>query len=299
MLINENALDLVYKGFQAKYRDSYDKAPTFADKIAMTMQSAGRDETYSWFGNLPTLREWIGPRVVQNISASTFTILNRKFENTIGVAREDIADDWLGVFAPMFAEMGLLAKQHKDELVFSLLAAGFTTNGYDGTPFFGTTHPVLDRDGVTIVTVSNSGGGAGTGWYLMDTTRAVRPIVWQEREGYEFQTQDRSSDEMVFNNDIYLYGVRARVNAGFGLWQLAYGSRQTLNVANYAAARAAMRAFRADGGRPLGVIPTVLVVPPALEAAGLEILNSEYATGGASNPWARTAELIVAPYLLP
>jgi phage major head subunit gpT-like protein len=50
--------------------------------------------------------------------------------------------------------------------------------------------------------------------------------------------------------DRYLYGIRARVNAGYGLWQLAYGSKQTLNAASYAAARATMMAFTADGGLP-------------------------------------------------
>ncbi len=85
--------------------------------------------------------------------------------------------------------------------------------------------------------------------------------------------------------------------AGFGLWQLAYGSRQALTSANYAAARAAMMAFTADGGRKLGVTPTVLVVPPSLEEAGLNLLNTEFGAAGASNPWKATAKLIVTPYL--
>lgn len=58
-----------------------------------------------------------------------------------------------------------------------------------------------------------------------------------------------------------------------------------------------MMGFRADGGRNLGVTPTVLVVPPSLAAAALELVNTEYGTGGASNPWKGTAKLIVSPYL--
>jgi len=75
----------------------------------------------------------------------------------------------------------------------------------------------------------------------------------------------RPDNEHVFKNDEYLYGVRARVNAGYGLWQLAFGSKADLTAANYAAARAAMMDFRADGERVLGVRPTTLVVPPSLE----------------------------------
>ena len=107
----------------------------------------------------------------------------------------------------------------------------------------------------------------------------------------------RQGSEYVFSTDRYLYGIRARVNAGFGLWQLAYGSKQTLNAANYAAARAAMMTLTADGGRKLGVSPTILLVPPSLEEAGLNLVNTEFGAAGASNPWKGTAQLIVTPYL--
>lgn len=297
MLLNDESLDLVFKGFQAKYRDSFDKAPSHWDKVAMKMPSVGRDETYGWIGSFPNLREWIGPRHVMNLSASSFTIRNRKFEATVEVQRDDISDDRLGIFAPMFAEMGVTAKQHPDELIFGLLAAGFSSPCYDGQNFFDTDHPVVDKDGNT-VSVANTDGGSGTPWMLLDTSRAVRPVIWQERDPYEFQTlNDANASSYVFKNDSYLYGIRARVNAGFGFWHMAWGSKQTLDAASYKAARAAMMDFRADGGRPLGVKPTVLVVPPSLEGDALEILNTEYGTGGASNVWKGTAELIVTPYL--
>lgn len=75
------------------------------------------------------------------------------------------------------------------------------------------------------------------------------------------------------------------MNAGFGLWQLAFGSKAALTAENYAAARAAMMDFRADGGDVLGISPNLLIVPPALEAAALHLLNTETRDGGESNPW--------------
>lgn len=131
----------------------------------------------------------------------------------------------------------------------------------------------------------------------MDTSRAVRPIIWQEREKYELQQITKNEDEYVFRNDKFHYGVRARINAGFGLWQLAYGSKATLDEDNYAAASAAMMGFTADENGKLGVTPNVVVVPPALESAALHLLNTEIKEGGGSNPWKGTAELIVTPYL--
>ncbi|MFN4172148.1 MAG: Mu-like prophage major head subunit gpT family protein [Pseudorhodobacter sp.] len=296
MIINGETLDLVFKGFKATYTDAYLQAPAHADKIAMTVPSASRDETYGWLGQFPNLREWVGPRHVKNLEAHGFTIRNRKFESTIEVNRDDIADDKIGVFKPAFSEMGQAAKRHPEELIFGLLAAGFAVNGYDGQPFFDTDHPVKDENEV-VQTVSNMQAGSGPAWFLMDTSRGVRPIIWQEREKYEFTQITRPDDQHVFMHDKYLYGIRARVNAGFGLWQLAFGSKAALTEENYSAARAAMMAFTADGGRKLGVTPTVLVVPPTLESAALHLLNTETKDGGGSNPWKGTAELIVTPYL--
>jgi phage major head subunit gpT-like protein len=259
----------------------------------MTVASTSRDETYGWLRMFPNMREWIGPRHVKSLEAHGFTIRNKLFESTVQVGRADIADDRIGVFKPALTEMGQTAKRHPDEMIFSLLASGFEATGYDGQPFFDTDHPVKDADG-GVVTVSNMQAGSGAPWFLLSTTRGVRPLIWQEREPYTFQHMTRDEDEHVFKTDTYLYGIRARVNAGFGLWQLAFGSKSTLDHTNYAAARAAMMGFTADGGRKLGIMPDVLVVPPSLESAAL---NNEFNDGGGSNPWKGTAKLIVSPYL--
>lgn len=296
MLINEQSLDLVFKGFKATYTDAYLQAPTHKDKVAMTVSSSGRDETYSWLGQFPQLREWIGPRHVHSLKAHSFTIINRTFESTVAVKRNDISDDRLGVFKPAFSEMGYLARNHPEELIFGLLAAGFETACFDGQNFFDADHPQTGKDGNEI-SVSNFQDGSGPAWFLLDTSRAVKPLIWQERETYEFQTVVSPNDAHVFKNDEYLYGVRARVNAGFGLWQLGYGSKATLDQASYAAARAAMMDYRSENGRILGINPTTLVVPPALEDAALRIVNAANGAGGESNPWKGTAELIVTPFV--
>ena len=296
MLIDSPALDLVFKGFKAVYTDAYLAAPTHKDKIAMTVPSSGRDETYGWLGQFPQLREWVGPRHVHSLKAHKFTILNRKFESTVAIQRDDISDDKLGVFKPAFSEMGHLARNHPEELVFGRLASGFTTPCFDGQNYFDTDHLQLDATGQEI-SVSNYQVGAEPAWYLLDTSRGVKPLVWQEREAYDFTSITRSDDPYVFMNDEYLYGVRARVNAGFGLWQLAYASKATLDQSSYAAARAAMMNFRAENGRVLGINPTTLVVPPDLEDSALRVLNTEYGSGGASNPWKGTADLVVTPFV--
>ena len=295
MLINAESLDLTYKGFQTIFNDERQKAPSHFEKVAMTISSGSSDETYGWISNIPGMREWVGQRQIKNLAASKYTLVNKLFESTVSVKRASIEDDKLGVYKPAFAEMGSLAKRHPDTMIFDLLKNGFTTTCFDGPFFFDTDHPVIDADGNTTA-VPNTDGGAGAAWFLLDTSRALRPMIWQERLPYEFTQLSALENPHVFMNDEYIYGVRARVNAGFGLWQLAWGSKQDLTPASYAAARAAMQSMKGDGGAVLGVSPNVLVVPPLLEEKGRKLLKAATGDTGASNPWFDSAELIVTPY---
>jgi phage major head subunit gpT-like protein len=87
------------------------------------------------------------------------------------------------------------------------------------------------------------------------------------------------------------------VNVGYGLWQLAYGSKQALTPANYASARSAMMSFKGDNGKPLGIRPSLLVVPPSLDGDGRAILLSERDAAGATNQWRNTAQLLTTSWL--
>jgi phage major head subunit gpT-like protein len=75
------------------------------------------------------------------------------------------------------------------------------------------------------------------------------------------------------------------------------GSKADLTADNYEKARLAMQTFKRDGGDPLGLTPTHLIVSPANEAAARKILAREFIDGGDSNPNYHTAELVVVSHL--
>ncbi len=60
-------------------------------------------------------------------------------------------------------------------------------------------------------------------WFLLDTSRAVRAVILQERRDVpvEFAALDRPTNESVFMRDLVFYGIRARYGVGYGLWQTA------------------------------------------------------------------------------
>ncbi len=296
MQLNTATLDALRVGFSASFRGALGQAESDYTKVATVVPSSTKENRYGWLGKMPNMREWIGPRAVMSIAEHDYTIRNKSFEMTIGVDRDDIEDDNLGQYGALFAEMGQSVGAYPDMMVFEALKNGFTTECYDGQNFFDSDHPVLDEDGNT-VSVSNTGGGSGTPWFLLAAGRAIRPIIFQQRKAPEFVSKDKPDDDNVFDRKEFLYGTDARWNVGYGFWQMAYGSRQSLDATAYAAARAAMRGMKGDHGRPLGLKPNLLVVPPSLEETALEILNAERNAAGATNVWRGTAELLVSDWL--
>ena len=296
MLVNAATLDSLRVGYNTLFQGGLSQASTAYLRIATVVAASQKEQKYGWLGKIPNVREWIGPRAIQNLMQHDYAIKEKALELTLAVDRDDIETDNLGIYGPLFTEMGMATGAQWDMMAFAQLKAGFTTNCYDGQFFFDTDHPVLDENG-NPTTVSNTGGGAGTPWFLLDVSRAIKPILLQKRKDFQFTALDKLDDQNVFMNKEFIYGSDARANTGYGFWQMAYGSQQTLNAAAYATARAAMMGMKGDYGRPLGIMPNLLVVPPSLESAGRQLLNSEYASGGATNEWKDTAELLVVPWL--
>ncbi|PZU25002.1 MAG: hypothetical protein DI589_02070 [Shinella sp.] len=259
MNIDDKNLEMVYKAFRTVYSEALDGTESHRDTLAMTVTSNATEEQYGWFGQFPALREWVGDRQIKKLTSHGFAIRNKKFESTVSVQRDDISDDKVGLYKPMFQEMGRVTKQHPDKMIFELLNNGFATECYDGQNFFDADHPHFGSDMVPS-SMSNMQDGSGEPWFLLDLSRAVKPIIWQEREQYAFQTLDNPNNTNVFMSDEYFYGIRARVNCGFGLWQLAFGSKAELNSANLRAAYNAMAEFAGDKGHKLGIAPTHIVV---------------------------------------
>lgn len=60
-------------------------------------------------------------------------------------------------------------------------------------------------------------------WYLLNTNGTILPFVLQEREFIPFEALEQGTDRNFFNKKNY-YGTYWRGNAGYGLYQKAYGA---------------------------------------------------------------------------
>jgi phage major head subunit gpT-like protein len=317
MEITTANLTALFTGFDVIFQRGFEKPPSYYEKIATVVRSASRQTTYPWLGRTTQFREWLGARVIQALEAHSYTIVNKDFEDTISISRNDIEDDNYGVYEPVIEQLGWDTKVHPDSLLFSMIKNAVTTPssvvGFDGQPFFSTAHPVgpLGAAGDARDSVASNVNTSGTGpyWFLLDASRAVRPFIFQLRREYAMTRMNTLTDEAVFTRREFRFGVDGRANTGVGLWQLAYASNTDLSVpSNYGSARAAMRSIKTDAGLPFGALTSpndvYLVVPPALEEVASQLLHSDFmvGTGGSSsvttsNIWKSTATLIVSEYL--
>lgn len=296
LTLNPANLALMKQGFNAAFKGAFGSATPMWDKVAMKVPSTTGEEVYGWLGANTKFREWLGERVFQNLKTHGYSIKNKTFENTVSVPREAIEDDQYGIYTPLMAQMGQDAATHPDELLFGLIALGVSTLCYDGQYFFDTDHPVgLSGQEVSVSNYTSAGGN--NPWYLLDTSKVLKPFIMQMRRDYAFIAKTNLADENVFNKNEFVFGADARLNVGFGLWQQAYASRATLDAAGYGAARQAMMSFKADNGKPLGIMPNLLLVGPTNEKAALDVVQAERLANGADNVYRNTAKVVTCPWL--
>ena len=296
MIINRQNLALLATAYNAAFQGAYTNWQARAQYTSICMMSTSitASETYPWLGKLASMREWLGDRAAQNLHEHSYEIRNRDYELTVSVDRNAIEDDQYGVYSGQFAAMGEAAAAHPDELVWDLLRRGHEVECFDGQPFFDAAHPVRGGEAV-----ANRYGNAAPRWYVMDLSRSMqRPMIWQTRKpGDMIVRMDRPDDENVFSRKEILYGIDCRDNAGFGLWQLAAGSSEDLTEENFTKVYQAMESMRGDEGRPLGIMPTHLVVPPALRAEATKLMTNELGSNGETNTVKGWAEPMVVPWL--
>ena len=74
MIVNQQALRGIYTSFKVIFQKAFEQNETLWQRIATLVPSETGEENYKWLGKIPHMREWIGDRQIQNLSASDYTI---------------------------------------------------------------------------------------------------------------------------------------------------------------------------------------------------------------------------------
>lgn len=291
MDITRENLEILFTGLKLQFRAAVARTETFYESFTTPITSRTSVELYKWLADMPQLRKWVGDRIIKNVATEGFAVANEKFESTIGIDRDDVEDDQVGIYSSMAVDLGQKAKRHPDKLAAAVLNAN-TALGYDNVPLFSASHPVGTG------TRSNyDSGGSGPRWYLFDDTAALQMLLHQKRTELELVEQVDPSHPTVFNFDKYVMGLRVRYAVAPGFWQSAYASNQTLSPANFESAYEAYGSITDKDGEPFGFLPRVLMVPMSLRAEALEIATAERDAAGATNINKGSVRVIVNPWL--
>ncbi len=70
----------------------------------------------------------------------------------------------------------------------------------------------------------NTGLTSDTAWFLHVTKRPVKPYIYQQNEAPHLVKMTNPESEKVFMQGVYLFGLEAYCAAGYGPWQMSYGS---------------------------------------------------------------------------
>lgn len=281
-IISSGVLNALRTSFSKLFQGAVAEATPQYQRVATVVPSTSKTNTYGWLGKMPGFREWIGARQFKSLQEHAYTLTNKTYESSVGVSRDDIEDDNLGIYNSMVQAMADEGAYFPDELVFGLLAQGETELCYDGQPFFDADHPVnSEHDGsgtdISVTNIVTEDGYIGPAWYLMDTTRRLKPLIFQDRRKLALTTMFNPDDPAVFTNNEFQFGSDLRCNAGFGFWQMAVKVKGAPTAANLWKAIELMGSYTADGGKKMKIKPDLIVIPQGtpLKQAFTKLLNRE------------------------
>jgi len=177
---------LLTKGLRSEFFNKFEAVKAFYLDLAARIQSTSDSETYKWLGTVPKMREWGNGRLAKGLRTESYSVENLKYESTIEVDRDELADDQTGQIRVRIGEMAQRAATHKDYLLAQLLINGATAgyNSYDGLTFFNDAH-----------VSGNSGNQDNTLTY--DATTAAAPTTAE----FKLAFQQAVAQMLTFKDD--------------------------------------------------------------------------------------------------
>lgn len=140
MAQNTAKYEAILRDLTHKFYHGVKTASPFYPSVCTTVQSTGADEKYGWLGQVPSVREWLGERIFNEMRASDFTLANKLWEDSLLVPKINMDDDRMGLYDTLFTDLGQRAALHPDKLLMQAIIAGESTLCHDGQYFFDTDH---------------------------------------------------------------------------------------------------------------------------------------------------------------
>ncbi len=142
-----NLSQVAFVELDTAYQAQLTKTPIYWPEFVSRLPSKSRIQYHAFLDAVPNLRQWIGPRQVENLQARLIAQQNETFEQTLGISRDVFEDDEYMIYAPAVAMQARASQMWVDNVLIKPLLQGGTATAsiaqsYDGVPFFSGSHPV-------------------------------------------------------------------------------------------------------------------------------------------------------------
>lgn len=128
------------RSLTAKFDNGVRAATPFYPTVCTIAPSDGFDEEYGFLGNMPTVREWVGDRIFNEIRGAHFTLRNKEWESSLRIEKNRIKDDRMSIYPPMLEQLGSEASYHPDKYWFEIVELAKSSECFDGQFFYDTDH---------------------------------------------------------------------------------------------------------------------------------------------------------------
>lgn len=296
-MINQEIIESLFLELSSQFYGAFKNGEdASADALATPFPMHTKTVDFQWLGDLPDFREWIGERIVKELSNFRYTATYKEYELTLGVKMMDILDNVLSHYSLQSFAGGEEARLLRPKLIAAAYDGGDALPCYDGQNYFDASHPVgNDGDTTTASNFLNAGGASiASPWYVADLSRVVKPVLFLSRLAPMFQQfTSMETSEYVFKNKKFLFGSNAAYGTAYGLWQTCVRNEGAMTVQELMDTVDHMKDFRSDtkdeqGRRKkLGINPTHLIVARGSSNArkAQAIINSAQIAGTyTSNP---------------
>ncbi len=150
MVLNQKNVNAASQGFRAIFaKELAGGIEPVGLQLAMEVASSNAVETWGWFEKISGMKKLTGEAKVESLAASSFTIPNEEWEDTVEIPQADIERDKYGQYGPLIRLMGAGSKTHDSKMIASLLMKGFEQKCYDGSNFFATNHKYQSNSKIT------------------------------------------------------------------------------------------------------------------------------------------------------
>lgn len=135
MELNYESLSAMRTSFNLKFKHAAEGAETIYRELASIEGDAKHSATeIPFLEAFAGMREWLGPRQVKNLSTRKIRVVEKPWEDTVGIPVRDVETDNWGIYGTLVGAMGEAGEQLWDQLFMEALVN--PPNWIDGKSFY-------------------------------------------------------------------------------------------------------------------------------------------------------------------